>query len=332
MFAGDVINSLIAPLAPLKDAQNARVFDTSTDQPDLNTAVVVWIIIPDGTEKVLGPLAGAILRVLYEKAKKVPNTVRFVVDEAGSCLAFDELEQYVSVAAGQGVYFALVLQSVSQLAAKIRAENTEGVINNTNFSVWGASTDDATRRKVVDLSGTTDVYHAEFEHAGWERKWRQAIARDGAPYKWKAVERPKIKREHLSLPRFWFYEYENDPATMRLVIIPPLFTYEDQIMPKKRRPQLVGIPRKQLPPPEPTVFEPAPDPGCDDPDEAPRNDQGETPSLAPSFSPPTYIPPTAPSGQGQGRRCEACENIETGEAAEFCSRCGSRLPPQRKAG
>lgn len=85
VLVGDAISSLIAPLAPLKDEQNARVFAGGSQQPPLDSPVVVWIIIPQGLEKALGPLVSALLRNFYDRAKNVTNPVRFVVDEAGSC-------------------------------------------------------------------------------------------------------------------------------------------------------------------------------------------------------------------------------------------------------
>jgi hypothetical protein len=328
-LVGDVISSLIAPLEPLRDEHVARVFRSCPDQPDLRQKVVVWIVIPEGMEEVLGPLAGALLRNLYERAKEAPNAVRFVVDEAGSCLAFDDLARYMNVGRGRGVYFALVLQDVSQLAAKIGLDNTRSALGSAGVHFWGPSNDPATTHYVSDLSGTTRVARARYERYGFRRAWEQFWSSSGAEHAWEYRDRAVIEPHHVNgLALGHWYRYAGDPMAIRLVVPAPMHEWIGDALPARARTRFGGIP--------PAVAEPD---GLPEETESGRSDPevpgGEDPppwDPAPSPEPPGRdeyrqepLPPPNGGARGVGRRCPSCERPVASGTARFCEDCGCRL-------
>ena len=330
-LVGDVISSLMAPLEPLRDEHVARVFRSSGDQPDLTEKVVVWIVIPEGMEEVLGALAGALLRNLYERAKGVPNVVRFVVDEAGSCLAFDDLARYMNVGRGRGVYFALVLQDVSQLAAKIGLDNTRSALGSAGVHFWGPSNDPATTHYVSDLSGTTRVARARFETYGIRRAWEQFWFHSGTEYSWEYRDRAVIEPHHVNgLPLGHWYRYAGDPMAIRLVVPAPMHQWIEDALPAKARTRFGGIPPAAEPdglseatelersdPEVPDVVEPPP---------PPRRDPEPSPEPLGRAEDRQDPPPSPSGGAGEaGRRCPSCELPVASETARFCGDCGCRL-------
>ena len=324
---GDVLSSLLAPLEPLRDEHVARVFRSCPDQPDLTEKVVVWIVIPEGMEEVLGPLAGALLRNLYERAKEAPNVVRFVVDEAGSCLAFDDLARYLNVGRGRGVYFTLVLQDVSQLAAKIGLDNTRSALGSAGVHFWGPSNDPATTHYASDLSGTTRIARARFETYGLRRAWEQFWSGSGAEYSWEYRDRAVVEPHHVNgLPLGHWYRYAGDPMAIRLVVPAPMHEWVEDALPDRARTRFGGIPPAAEPvgPPEaPELSDPEAPNGSGDP--PPRD-----PTLAPE--PPGRAedrqdspPPPIGGPEANGRRCPSCELPVASETARFCGDCGCRL-------
>lgn len=338
-FAGDVTNSLTAPLEPLEDETVSRVFNPSPDQPTLSEKMVVWIVIPEGLEEVLGPLAGALLRNLYERAKAVPNSVRFMVDEAGSCLAFDDLARYMAVGRGRGVYFTLVLQDISQLVAKIGLDNTRSALGSAGVHYWGPSNDPATMRYVSELSGSAQVPRARYEHRGFSRTWRQFLTREGAPYVWEYPDRAAIEPQHVNgLPKGMWYRYAGDPHRIRLIIPAPMHEWAEKALPEKRRIRISGLPslpkkpsvdvqkkgragaQMDAQPPEETLAqeptspeEPAA-PRAEDPDEAAGVRDGR---------------PAEDGAAPNGRACPSCELAISSKTARFCEDCGGRLHAER---
>lgn len=207
----------------------------------------------------------------------------------------------MSVAAGQGIYFALVLQSRSQLDAKIGRSNTNDVLNNCGYQWWGASNDPDTRHYVKDLGGTAEIYRAQYEHHGWSRTWRQALTSTGAPFEWRSIDRPRIESQHVSLPRMWWYIYDGDPSEIALIVPPALYEYEHRIMTVQGSPRLSGVSRQQLAAPRgPAVT--------------------DEPEIAGSKDP--WIPL---QGANAERTCESCEQSTANTNAVYCQ-CGSRLP------
>lgn len=328
-LVGDVLSSLLAPLEPLRDEHVARVFRSCPDQPDLAEKIVVWIVIPEGMEEVLGPLAGALLRNLYERAKEVPNAVRFVVDEAGSCLAFDDLARYLNVGRGRGVYFTLVLQDVSQLAAKIGLDNTRSALGSAGLHFWGPSNDPATTHYVSDLSGTARVARARFETYGLRRTWEQFWSSSGAEYSWEYRDRAVVEPHHVNgLPLGHWYRYAGDPMAIRLVVPAPMHEWIGDVLPARAKVGFGGIP----PAAEPDELPETTEPERSDPE---PSGVGEDPPLRvpePAPKPPggaeARRDPSPPGGFGaeeKGRRCPSCESPVASETAGFCAECGCRL-------
>ena len=314
-LAGDIVSSLTAPLEPLRDENVARAFRSCPDQADLSAKVVVWIIIPEGMEEELGPLAAAIMRNLYERAKTSPRPVRFFVDEAASCLAFDDLAQYVAVGRGAGVYFTLVLQDISRLSAKIGRENTLSVLGSAGVHYWGPTNDPETARYVSGLSGTTEVARAVFEHYGFGRKWRQFWSDKGAPYEWRYFERAVLLPEHVTgCPKGWWYRYAGDPHRIELVIPTPMYEWPKGSLPKKVRPRYRGVPKQAPRPPERNVS------GAPAPVSAPGPTTKGREKIAEGGNAPDHraVRSTEPS------RCDGC-GLEVEESWSWCPRCSARL-------
>ena len=328
-LAGEVVSSLLAPLEPLRDEHVARVFRSCLDQPDLTEKVVTWIVIPEGMEEVLGPLAGALLRNLYERAKDVPNAVRFVVDEAGSCLAFDDLARYMNVGRGRGVYFALVLQDVSQLAAKIGLDNTRSALGSAGVHFWGPSNDPATTHYVSDLSGTTRVARARYERYGFWRAWEQLWSHSGAEHAWEYRDRAVIEPHHVNgLPLGHWYRYAGDPTAMRLVVPAPMHEWIGDALPTRARTRFGGIPPTLEPDEPPEAAEPErPDPEAQGvgEDPPPRDLEPSPKSPGRTGDRTTTPPPPGDGAEGDSRRCPSCEQPVASETARFCVDCGCRL-------
>ena len=330
-LVGDVISSLMAPLEPLRDEYVARVFRSCRDQPDLGQKVVVWIVIPEGLEEVLGPLAGALLRNLYERAKDAPSAVRFVVDEAGSCLAFDDLARYLNVGRGRGVFFTLVLQDVSQLAAKIGIDNTRSALGSAGVHFWGPSNDPATTHYVSDLSGTTRVARARFETYGFRRAWEQFWSGSGAEYAWEYPERAVVRPHHVNgLPLGYWYRYSGDPMNIELVVPAPMHGWIEDALPARAKTRFGGIPPAR----EPEELSDADDSGSSGSgtpsadENTGRHQRRSDPPPEPPVGTENLQHPSPPpsSGVGEaGRECPSCGLLVASETARFCQDCGSRL-------
>lgn len=342
-LVGDVVSSLTAPLEPLEEGNVARVFASQGDQPDLSEKTVVWVIIPEGMEEDLGPLAAAVLRTLYERAKTVPEPVRFFVDEAGSCLALDDLARYLAVARGARVYFTLVLQDLSQLAAKIGWDNTRSVLGSAGAQYWGPTNDPETARYVSELSGMTEVARAVYEHHGLGRGWRQLFSGRGAPHEWRYHERAVLLPEHVTgCPKGWWYRYAGDPHRIELVIPTPMYEWPEKSLPEEARPRYRGVPPRAADPSRSTVGCRSVSASVTEPAKATRKGLKEVPGEDPgSPQTPASEPPPARTGNPEGvteegaarQRAQgssgspSCDGCGQGanETWSWCPQCGARL-------
>lgn len=330
-LAGDVMSSLLAPLEPLADPYVAKVFRACPDQPSFLEKMVVWIVIPEGKEEVLGPLAAALMRNLYERAKKVPRPVRFFVDEAGSCLAFDDLARFLQVGRGAGVYFSLVLQDISQLYEKIGVHNTNSALGGAGVQFWGPSNDPATTSYVSGLSGETPVSRAVYEDRCRKLMWRQLLdGGEGAPYRWETRVRAVIERQHVSgLPKGTWYRYAGDPHRIRLLMPAPMHAWPEDALPPKVEPRFRGIPewlpaaaREALPDLESGI--PGREPSeADRPfEERPPSGERGSPEDAPR---PRPVPLPEEDQRGGCRTCPVCGAEVVSDVARFSECCGARL-------
>lgn len=252
------------------------------------------------------------------------------MDEAGSCLAFDDLARFLQVGRGAGVYFTLVLQDISQLYEKIGIHNTNSALGGAGVHFWGPSNDPATTAYASGLSGDTPISWAVYEDRGRKLAWRQLLdGGEGAPYRWETRMRAVIERQHVSgLPKGMWYRYAGDPHRIRLIVPAPMHAWPEDALPPTVKPRFRGIPEwlpKAAPEAPPGVL---PEPGSGTPgretSEADRPAIGERYDLEDAPRPRLGPPPEADLW-GDRRTCPSCGAEIVSDVARFSECCGARL-------
>ena len=120
----------------------------------------LYIVASERHQRLLAPLVVSILSDVLHFAAERSNagrslepTLRILVDEAANIAPLRDLPGHLSQAAGHGVRFATIWQSVAQIRSRYR-EAADSVLANSTAKVFmGPVTDETTRRYVTSLLG-----------------------------------------------------------------------------------------------------------------------------------------------------------------------------------
>ena len=128
----------------------------------------LYIVAGDREQHLLTPIVVALLSsLLHEAADRAAATgplrpsLRVLVDEAANIAPLRELPRALSQAAGHGVHFATVWQSLGQMRERYGGASDTILANSVTKLFLGPVTDDATRRYLIDLLGDDPVQRDE---------------------------------------------------------------------------------------------------------------------------------------------------------------------------
>ena len=123
-------------------------------------ANTLYIVASERHQRLLTPLVVSIVSdVLHHVAERsnrgrpLDPTLRILVDEAANIAPLRDLPGHLSQAAGHGVRFATVWQSIAQMRARYRDSADSILANSTAKLFMGPVTDDVTRRYLTSLLG-----------------------------------------------------------------------------------------------------------------------------------------------------------------------------------
>jgi type IV secretory pathway TraG/TraD family ATPase VirD4 len=139
-------------------------------------AHTLYICSPARRQKELAPLVVAMLSSLLECAAykaagqgaPLSPTLRILLDEAANIAPLSELPEHLSQAAGYGVRFATVWQSLAQARERYHDAADSILANSTAKLFMGPITDNATRSYVEQLLGQELAEHDH--HHSWRPK------------------------------------------------------------------------------------------------------------------------------------------------------------------
>lgn len=306
-----------AALSPLRNPDIRAVFDAEgAEQPKFGKANrdIVFVHPPSGAGEAgaASKLIGGVIDHLYRAScagyeAGGPGSY-LLIDEAASCLALQNLSNYLNVGRGLGQRIMVVLQDMGQLEAKVGRDNARSIIGSAGAQAWGATQDHGTAKAISDLSGTVRVEresYSESDDDGLKSSGSVSHSTD---------ERPRLKPHHItSLPQFSFFLHDGNPANLEEVAATPWFSYAARLA--RPNPPELGV--LGTPPKTPTA--PPSSPAQPSGGHSPSPDTGgpESPTQRPDAAPTTAT-----------RVCPNC-NAEAPGAAKYCAGCGCPLEPEQ---
>lgn len=140
---------------------------TSTQDHDLadvgRKPTAVFMIVPDEktTRHVLASLYvdqcyQALVTLASQHNDRLPNRVNFLLDEFGNMPPINGMDNKITVAAGRGIRFHLVVQALGQLKEKY-GDKTDIIKGNTHTWIYLLSTDIQTSEEISKKTGTYSV-------------------------------------------------------------------------------------------------------------------------------------------------------------------------------
>lgn len=124
------------------------------------TAATLYIVASERHQRLVAPLVVSILsEILHAAAERASEsgplepTLRVLVDEAANIAPLRDLPGHLSQAAGHGVRFATVWQSLAQMRQRYRDGADSILANSTAKLFMGPVTDETTRRYITGLLG-----------------------------------------------------------------------------------------------------------------------------------------------------------------------------------
>lgn len=204
-------------LKPLAARGLRRVFAAGedTEQPDFGPSPdggrAVVIVRPDPkSAQRLGRYVSAVLDVLYRLAAEGgdaggPGT-KVIVDEAASYMRIANLGEYLDLGRESGVQLHYVLQSATQLAARLKdRDQAEHLIGSTEVKAVGATGDPKTAQTISRLSGRSTVHY------------RGPVRKGHILGDWREKEKPNVTEEEILAQKKgeWTVQYAGD--ALRLV-------------------------------------------------------------------------------------------------------------------
>lgn len=134
-------------------------FSTFTSKPS-----ALFIKVPDETP-VYHKIAGMMVEQLYkelvdqanEQGGSLKRPVIFMLDEFANLPKFEKMGGYISVGAGRHIYFFIIVQDYSQLAAKYGDQEAKTIKNNCNLKVFVGSNEMQTLKEFQELLGSKTV-------------------------------------------------------------------------------------------------------------------------------------------------------------------------------
>jgi len=149
-------------------------------------AHTLYICSPARRQKELAPLVVAMLSSLLECAAykaagqgaPLSPTLRVLLDEAANIAPLSELPEHLSQAAGYGVRFATVWQSLAQARERYHDAADSILANSTAKLFMGPITDNATRSYVEQLLGQELAEHDD-QHSWRPKAPAQALQQLG---------------------------------------------------------------------------------------------------------------------------------------------------------
>lgn len=144
----------------------------------------LYLVASARHQRLLAPLVvGMVSAVLHEAAELARHgpvsdrTLRVLLDEVANIAPLRDLPAHLSQAAGHGVRFATVWQSLAQLQDRYRAGADSVLANSTSKVFMGPVTDERTRRYVQGLVGEEPVETRSRTRAGALDAQRQSETR-----------------------------------------------------------------------------------------------------------------------------------------------------------
>ncbi len=139
---------------------NEMEFDTFAERP-----TALFIIIPDEKESRHG-IATMCISQLYKKLVdlangcpeyKLPRTVYFLLDEFANLPKIDKIDSMITVSRSRNIYFALVVQSFSQLNAKYGDDVAATLKGNCPIKIFIGTDDQRTCEEFSKLCGDVSL-------------------------------------------------------------------------------------------------------------------------------------------------------------------------------
>lgn len=149
-------------------ADPAICFVTSDTEIDFSTFTTkpsaLFIKVPDETP-VYHKIAGMMIEQLYKELVEQANdqggalkrSVIFMLDEFANLPKFEKMGGYISVGAGRHIFFFIIVQDYSQLAAKYGDQEAKTIKNNCNLKIFVGSNEMQTLKEFQELLGSKTV-------------------------------------------------------------------------------------------------------------------------------------------------------------------------------
>ena len=149
-------------------ADPAVCFVTSDTEIDFSTfstkPTALFIKVPDETP-VYHKIAGMMVEQLYKELVDQANAqggalkrpVIYMLDEFANLPKFEKMGGYISVGAGRHIFFYIIVQDYSQLAAKYGDQEAKTIKNNCNLKVFVGSNEMQTLKEFQELLGSKTV-------------------------------------------------------------------------------------------------------------------------------------------------------------------------------
>lgn len=145
---------------------------TCTQDHDLadvgRESVAVFMIVPDEktTRHVLASLYvdqcyQALVTLASKHNDRLPNRVNFLLDEFGNMPPINGMDNKITVAAGRGIRFHLVVQALGQLKEKY-GDKSDIIKGNTHTWIYLLSTDIATSEEISKKTGNYTVENQNY--------------------------------------------------------------------------------------------------------------------------------------------------------------------------
>ena len=149
-------------------ADPAICFVTSQTEIDFSTfstkPTALFIKVPDETP-VYHKIAGMMIEQLYKELTNQANDqggalkrpVIYMLDEFANLPKFEKMGGYISVGAGRHIFFNIIVQDYSQLAAKYGDQEAKTIKNNCNLKIFVGSNEMQTLKEFQELLGSKVV-------------------------------------------------------------------------------------------------------------------------------------------------------------------------------
>ena len=126
--------------------------------------VAIFMVTPDfdSSNHVLASIfVSQLYRINAEKATmesgKMDRHVHFMLDEFGNMPTVEGMESMITVGAGRGFRFHLIVQAYSQVKAQYGDEGSETIIGNCSNQIYILTQDEATAERYSNLLGTKTI-------------------------------------------------------------------------------------------------------------------------------------------------------------------------------